>query len=67
VRVIRVAPTACGRQGLFGGGERYPLELAGALAQHVSCELITFGSETATHRDRRADSAPWRLGGRRGR
>ena len=38
-------------QGLFGGGERYPLELARALAQHVSCELVTFGPEAGTHRD----------------
>ena len=44
MRVIHVAPTAFGRQGLFGGGERYPLELARALAQHVSCELVTFGA-----------------------
>jgi glycosyltransferase involved in cell wall biosynthesis len=51
VRVIHVAPTAFGRQGLFGGGERYPLELARALAQHVSCELVTFGPEAGTHRD----------------
>jgi glycosyltransferase involved in cell wall biosynthesis len=28
---------------LFGGGERYPLELARAFAQEVDCELITFG------------------------
>ena len=28
---------------MFGGGERYPLELARALAAHVECELITFG------------------------
>jgi alpha-maltose-1-phosphate synthase len=51
VRVIHVAPTAFGSQGLFGGGERYPLELARALAQHVSCELVTFGAEAGTHRD----------------
>jgi len=43
VRVIHVAPTAFGSGGLFGGGERYPLELARALAQEVDCELITFG------------------------
>jgi glycosyltransferase involved in cell wall biosynthesis len=43
VRVIQVAPTCFGADGLFGGGERYPLELARALAQEVDCELITFG------------------------
>jgi glycosyltransferase involved in cell wall biosynthesis len=29
--------------GLFGGGERYPLELARCLAGQIDCELITFG------------------------
>jgi glycosyltransferase involved in cell wall biosynthesis len=43
VRVIHVAPTPFGSAGLFGGGERYPLELARALAGEVDCELITFG------------------------
>ena len=51
MRVIHVAPTAFGKQGLFGGGERYPLELARALAQHVSCELVTFGPKAGVHRD----------------
>jgi glycosyltransferase involved in cell wall biosynthesis len=40
-----VAPTPFGVDGLFGGGERYPLELARALAQAVDTELITFGRE----------------------
>src|SRR5579859_5336559 len=43
MRVTHVAPTPFGRAGLFGGGERYPLELARALARQVECELITFG------------------------
>lgn len=51
MRVIHIAPTAFGRDGLFGGGERYPLELSRALAQHVSCELVTFGPEAGTRRD----------------
>ena len=38
-----MAPTAFGDDGLFGGGERYPLELARALARSVQCELVTFG------------------------
>jgi glycosyltransferase involved in cell wall biosynthesis len=42
MRVVHVAPTAFGAAGLFGGGERYPLELARAMAAHVDCELITF-------------------------
>ncbi len=43
MRVIQVAPTPFGREGLFGGGERYPLELGRALAAEVDCELVTFG------------------------
>jgi glycosyltransferase involved in cell wall biosynthesis len=46
MRVIHVAPTPFGRAGLFGGGERYPFELARALAAHVDCELISFGTST---------------------
>lgn len=38
-----MAPAAFGVDGLFGGGERYPLELARALAGEVDCELVTFG------------------------
>jgi glycosyltransferase involved in cell wall biosynthesis len=43
MRIIHVAPTPFGRDGLFGGGERYPLELARTLAADVDCELLTFG------------------------
>jgi glycosyltransferase involved in cell wall biosynthesis len=43
MRIIQVAPTPFGREGLFGGGERYPVELARALAREVACELVTFG------------------------
>jgi glycosyltransferase involved in cell wall biosynthesis len=45
MRVVHVAPTAFGTDGLFGGGERYPLALARALAREpgVDCELLTFG------------------------
>lgn len=43
MRVVHVVPTQFGSTGLFGGGERYPLELARALASRVECELITFG------------------------
>jgi glycosyltransferase involved in cell wall biosynthesis len=51
VRVIHVAPTEFGSGGLFGGGERYPQELARALARHVPCELVTFGAETRRWRE----------------
>lgn len=51
MRVIHVSPTAFGGNGLFGGGERYPVELARALAQHVECKLVTFGPRAASYRD----------------
>jgi len=51
VRVIHVAPTPFGQTGLFGGGERYPLELARALAREVDCELITFGRSASSLRE----------------
>jgi glycosyltransferase involved in cell wall biosynthesis len=38
-----VAPTPFGSEGLFGGGERYPLELTRALSAHVDCRVVTFG------------------------
>ncbi|HEV3478993.1 MAG TPA: glycosyltransferase family 4 protein [Gaiellaceae bacterium] len=41
--MVHVAPTLFGPAGLFGGGERYPLELGRALARYVDCELVTFG------------------------
>ena len=51
MRVIHVAPTPFGRNGLLGGGERYPLELARALAAKVDCELVTFGPRGQRRRD----------------
>lgn len=33
---------------MFGGGERYPIELARALARHVECKLVTFGSRASS-------------------
>jgi glycosyltransferase involved in cell wall biosynthesis len=44
MRVVHVAPTPFGDAGIFGGGERYPLELARAMADRVDCELVTFGA-----------------------
>jgi glycosyltransferase involved in cell wall biosynthesis len=52
VRVVHVVPTPFGAGGLLGGGERYPFELARALAAHVDCELITFGTAAGAWRER---------------
>jgi len=49
---MHVAPAAFGAAGLFGGGERYPLELARALAREVECELVTFGGHPQVVRER---------------
>src|SRR3989442_1697365 len=51
MRVIHVVPTPFGAAGLFGGGERYPLELARALAADVDVELVTFGNARACVRE----------------
>ncbi len=51
MRVVHVAPTPFGREGVFGGGERYPLELARALARHIDCELISFGRRRQAWRE----------------
>jgi glycosyltransferase involved in cell wall biosynthesis len=68
MRVIHVVPTPFGAGGLFGGGERYPLELARALAAEVACELVTFGPRAARRREPgglriRTLPAPLYLGG----
>jgi glycosyltransferase involved in cell wall biosynthesis len=51
VRVVHVVPTPFGAGGLLGGGERYPLELARALARDVDCELVTFGRRASAWRE----------------
>jgi glycosyltransferase involved in cell wall biosynthesis len=52
MRVVHVAPTPFGSAGIFGGGERFPLELARELARHVDCELISFGQAPRAWTDR---------------
>jgi glycosyltransferase involved in cell wall biosynthesis len=51
MKVTHISPTSFGRAGLFGGGERYALELARALARHIDCRLVTFGRESMTRRE----------------
>ncbi|MDP8904382.1 MAG: glycosyltransferase family 4 protein [Chloroflexota bacterium] len=53
MRVIHVAPTAFGSAGVYGGGERYPLELARALSRRIDCTLVTFGPVERDYRDGR--------------
>jgi glycosyltransferase involved in cell wall biosynthesis len=51
MRVTHVAPTTFGDDGLLGGGERYPLELARSLACHVRCRLVVFGRQARRLRE----------------
>jgi hypothetical protein len=53
MRVIHVAPTALGASGLFGGGERYPIEPAPASAGLVGVdrELVTVGRSPGVRRE----------------
>ena len=48
--MVQVAPTAFGEHGIYGGGERYPLELARAVARHVDCTLLTFAAQSRPRR-----------------
>ena len=51
MKIVHVSPTVFGAGGLLGGGERYPFELARALAAAVDCELVTFGARAAERRE----------------
>ncbi len=53
--MTHISPTAFGASGLFGGGERYPVELGRALAREIDCRLVTFGSRAARYRDGELD------------
>jgi alpha-maltose-1-phosphate synthase len=50
VPIVHVAPTAFGGEGLYGGGERYPLELCRAIGRQVPCRLVTFGAQPRVER-----------------
>lgn len=50
-RAVHIAPTPFGEGGILGGGERYPLELARAIARHVPCELLTFARRAGRVQD----------------
>ena len=48
--VTHVCPKLFGARGIFGGGERYPMELARAMARLVPTRLLSFGPEAARFR-----------------
>ena len=45
MRVLHVSPLAFGTGGVVGGGERYPLELARAMARVTDTRFVTFGQQ----------------------
>ncbi len=51
MRIVHVAPTPFGAGGLLGGGERYPVELARALAPYADVELLTFARTAGVRHD----------------
>ena len=51
LRVLHVSPTSFGDDGIFGGGERFPYELAKAMSDECPVTLLTFGRERRSHRD----------------
>ena len=44
-RVLHLVPALFGTSGVIGGAERYALELARHMAEHVPTRLVTFGTE----------------------
>jgi glycosyltransferase involved in cell wall biosynthesis len=51
MRVAVVYPVPFGEDGIFGGGERYALELARALSRRVPTRLLTFGAHPGRRRE----------------
>jgi glycosyltransferase involved in cell wall biosynthesis len=49
--VVHVSPLQFGTNGLFGGGERYALELSRAMSRHVSTRLVSFGVDGSRTRE----------------
>lgn len=43
MKVVHVSPLYFSDEGVIGGGERYALELARAMSNHVDTRLVTFG------------------------
>jgi len=70
VRVLHIAPAIFGEGGVFGGGERYALELARHMADEVETVLLTFGPHQRRERignlELRVIGDPWYVRGQRG-
>ena len=62
MKVVQVSPAFFGADGVVGGGERYPLELAKALAALTPTTLISFARQPRRFRDGELDVRlyrPW--------
>lgn len=61
--VVHITPATFGHDGLFGGGERYPTELARAMSGIVPTTLVGFGDRRQSARlgDLRVEILPTRL------
>ena len=68
-RVVHLSPMAFGARGLFGGGERYALELARHMAEVVPTRLVTFADRPRRERIGKLEvftlGSPWYVRGQR--
>jgi glycosyltransferase involved in cell wall biosynthesis len=69
LRVIHISPATFGDGGVFGGGERYALELARHMADEVETTMLAFGPQDRRERigklDLRVVGNPWYVRGQR--
>jgi glycosyltransferase involved in cell wall biosynthesis len=67
--VLHIAPAPFGDGGVFGGAERYALELARHMAEVTSTRLVTFADAPERHADGRLEvrtlGPAWRVRGER--
>jgi glycosyltransferase involved in cell wall biosynthesis len=69
IHVLHIVPQLFGPGGLIGGGERYALELAKHMADHVPTTLVSFGDQERRCKtgklDVRVIGNPWYVRGQR--
>lgn len=51
IRVVHIIPALFGYEGIFGGAERYALELARAMSQQVPTRLVAFGKQPFSRKE----------------
>jgi glycosyltransferase involved in cell wall biosynthesis len=55
IDVLQITPTLFGEDGYWGGGERYPVELARAQSEFATTRLVSLGLEARRWNDRGLD------------